>query len=172
MSDEGEIEPVSKAELGQAGEELEYLNLISTGVPPMHAAYQVGWTPAKLRRLMRDRTFATAVSEAEQMRDESIEEALFNMAHGLRVKSEDDETYVVAPDFRAVQWWLSHRRPEQWWDSKGGPQNTTITVSVEVKDLARETILATLTGDPDAIRALQPGGIIDVEEVEDVDGDS
>lgn len=168
-----ELEPISSAELGQAAEELEFLNLIASGTPPLHACYQTGWTPAKLRRLMRDRSFASAVTEAEEMRDEGIEKGLYDMARGLKVQGEDgDDIYQVAPDFRAVQWWLSHRRPEKWWGDKGQAGNTTVTISVEVKEMARDTILATLTSDPDAIRALQPGGIIEADVIEDDDEDS
>ena len=133
----------------------EFLGLVREGVGPFHAAIQVGWTPAYAKKLAKDDLdFAELVVAAEEERDETIEETLYSMARNKH--------------FGAVQLWLFNKHPDRWSDKKYIEVRTE-GVMVHVIDTARETLKGFLSEAVDrraAIAALQPGGVLDVEEAD------
>ena len=133
-----------------------FLTAIASGTPPLHAAIEVDWSPAQMRAALADKDFAQAVADATDRRDEIIERKLFRLAK--------------KGNMPAIQFWLLNRRPERWADVKRIEKHSTHQVSVAVIDATRESVLATLKEalqSGGGIAELQPGGIIDVEVVED-----
>lgn len=133
----------------------EFLGLIRDGIMPTHAAIQVNWTPAELRKMLKaDHDFAELVAAAEEERDETIEETLYQMAK--------------AKHFGALQLWLFNKRAERWSD-KRYVEVRTEGVMVHVIDTAKDALKETLLGAVDRraiIAALQPGGVLDVVEAD------
>lgn len=131
-----------------------FLTSIAGGTPPLHAAVEVGWSPAQMRAALNEKDFAAAVADAADQRDEVIERRLYKLAK--------------KGNMPAIQFWLLNRRPERWADVKRIEKHSTHQVSVAVIDATRESVLATLKQAlaGSGIAALQPGGIIDVEEVD------
>jgi hypothetical protein len=71
------------AEYASPDEVLEFLEKVQHGAGHLNAAYAVGWSPAKLRRLMSDTEFVEALNTAETQLIESIEEKAVDLAlHG------------------------------------------------------------------------------------------
>lgn len=133
----------------------EFIGKIRDGIMPFHAAIEVGWTPAQMRRLIKDDLdFAELLNAAEEQRDEVVEESLYQMATNKH--------------FGAIQLWLFNKHPDKWSDKKYIEVRTE-GVMVHVIDTARETLKGFLAEAVDrraAIAALQPGGVLDVEEAD------
>lgn len=134
----------------EAKQHEDFFELIRSGVRPLHAAVEVGWSPAKFRRLMRDQEFAELMATAEEMLDETIEESLYQQA--------------VKGNFRAQQMWLLNRKGNTWRDVRhiSIERNETLEVGVvlSVKEAAAELLRTQGVG------ALQPGGGLDVIDAE------
>jgi hypothetical protein len=144
-----------KAELTErdAREQERFFALLSDGARPLHAAVEVGWSPAKLRRLTRDPEFAELMATAEEMLDETIEESLYQSA--------------LKGNFRAQQMWLLNRQGKKWRDVRhiqiDQRQTLEVGVVLGVKQAAAELLRS------NGIAALQPGGALDPLDVESVE---
>lgn len=129
--------PMSDREAKELG---EFLEDIRVGTGPFNAALAVGWSPAKIRRLMKDTEFLELMDHASELQLESIEKTLHQMAE--------------KGHFKAIQMVLHNRRSGQWRDIKHIQieKNETLDVGVVVSvkqaaiDMLREQ----------GVEALQP----------------
>ena len=130
-----------------------FLELIADGVGPISAGIEVGWSPAKTKRMMKDTEFAELVSFAQDQTIESVEKAMVDQAKKGNV--------------RAGQFFLLNRAPDRWRDVKHiqVDQNTQLDVGVIVG--VKEGVLEALRAG--GIKSLQPAR--DVIEADVVDGD-
>lgn len=143
-----------------AEQQQEFLDLIRRGVGQLNAAIQVGWTPAKLRRLLKEESFADLVFLAEESLIEDIEEAVYTAA-----KAGNSTAYKMV---------LYNRRPDKWRDVRHIQVEKSDRLEVDVVVGVKEGILASLR--EGGIAALQPGGVLDavstdITEVEPVEAD-
>lgn len=83
-------------------ETMVFMEDVRTGTGPMNAAIAVGWSPAKLKRLMQDPGFADLLDVARERRLETVEKTLWELAQGGH--------------FKAIQMVLYNERSEQWRD--------------------------------------------------------
>lgn len=137
-----------------------FLELVADGTGPLNAGLEVGWSPSKTRRLMRDREFAEMVEIAEDQTIESVEKDLVNAAHRGNV--------------RAIQFYLLNRAPERWKDVRHLEVKQTGQLEIGVIHGVKNAALELLQ--EKGIEALQPGGaldadVIDAEVVEDGEGE-
>lgn len=133
---------------------IEFFEKLKLGVPAIHAAFDVGWSPGKLNRLLRDKEFKAEMELAEVYRDEAVELVLYQKA--------------VAGHTESVKMWLENRLPDRWADKKRLEVQHSGGVAIGLIDATTAGLRAFLSESPDAIAALGPGGVLDVEEV-DVD---
>jgi hypothetical protein len=140
----------------EAVQHQQFFDLLRTGVRPIHAAVEVGWSPAKLRQLMKDRDFTELMHIAEEMLDETVEESLYHTA--------------LKGNFRAQQMWLLNRQGKRWRDVRHIEVNSTerleVGVVLGVKQAAAELLRS------QGVSAFQPGGELDIVDAEVVDDDS
>jgi len=139
----------------EAEEHQKFFELVRTGVRPIHAAVEVGWSPAKLRTLMKRPDFMELIDVAENMLDETVEEALYNSA--------------LKGNFRAQQMWLLNRQGKKWRDVRhievNSRERLEVGVVLGVKQAAAELLRS------EGVAALQPGSNLDIEDAEIVDED-
>lgn len=137
----------------EAEQHQQFFDLLRTGVRPIHAAVEVGWSPAKLKQLMKDREFMELMDMAEEMLDETVEESLLQSA--------------LKGNFRAQQMWLLNRQRAKWRDVRHIEVNSTerleVGVVLGVKQAAAELLRS------EGVAALQPGGELDIVDAEVVD---
>lgn len=135
----------------------DFMEQVKLGVPAIHACFDVGWTVSRLNKLMRDKDFRNEVEECCTYRDEAVELVLYQKA--------------IAGHTDSVKMWLENRLPDRWADKKRLEVQHSGGVAVAHIDATTEALKALLI-DPltrgEAVAALGPGGILDVEEV-DVD---
>jgi len=127
-----------------------FLEAVRCGTGPTNAAIAVGWSPAKLRRLQSDPEFAELLNIARERRLESYEETL----HGL----------AVAGHFRALQMVLFNERSERWKDVRHIQVSRNDTLDVGVVVSVKNSVLELLQ--QHGVEAFQPGGALDVVDVE------
>lgn len=168
MADDEDINPdegmdpiagLSTREVNEMARRQLFLELVGGGTPHLHAAVQVGWSPAQMRAALSSRDFAVLVMDAEEMRDEVIERRLYRLAR--------------KGNLEAIKMWLYNRRGQRWSDTKKIEARVTGHIGVAAMEGAREAVLASLRqalSSGQGLAALQPGGIIDVEEVTDDGG--
>lgn len=116
-------------------EQMRFFELVRSGVRPLHAAHELGWSPAKLRKMMRDRDFADLAATAEEMVDESVEQSLYAAA--------------TKGNVRAQQFWLLNRRSDKWRDVRHLEVQSTHQLDVQQIEGVKAGVLA----------ALQQGGV-------------
>lgn len=134
-------------------EKLDFLAKVQAGIPILHAALDVGWSPSKLSRLMRDRDFSEQIDTMETYRDESVELVLHQKA--------------VQGHTESIKMWLERRQPDRW-----GPPAQRVAVqhsgglAVAVIDATREAVRALIAEDRGSVHALGPGGVLDIEDAD------
>lgn len=127
-----------------------FLELIADGVPPMLAGCEVSWTPRQTERNLRDPVFAEMVEAAMDRSIDSIELAM----HRLAKKG----------NLGAMQMILYNRRPDRWKDLRRIEVKTETNVTITEIQAARYTAIELLRSH--GVAALQPGGALDVIDVE------
>lgn len=129
-----------------------FLEDLRVGVGPLNAAIAVGWSPAKLERMMKDPSFAELVNMAQEQLLESIEETLHKMAQGGH--------------FKALQMVLLNKRPTVWRDIKHIQIEQTTSLDVGVVVSVKQAAIELLR--ERGVAALQPA-VLDVESSERTD---
>ena len=142
---------LAPAEQRLEDERLKFCALVKQGVPEMEAAVSVGWTRVKLKRELRDPTFAELVAVSELQRDGAVEKIAYEMA-------------TIRRDKDMVKWWLNNRQPDRWADRRQVDISGSVQVPVHITLGVRDGIRALLEDDPAQIAALMPGGALDVIE--------
>jgi hypothetical protein len=111
-------------------ETFTFLEEIRVGTGPINAGVAVGWSPAKVRRLLNDPDFAELVSTAKERLHEDIEATVYRLAKNGHVK--------------AIQMVLYNERSEKWKDVRhiNVQQHSTLDIGVveSVKTAARELL--------------------------------
>lgn len=134
-----------------------FLDRVSAGVPPRLAAIEVGWTPGRLRNLMKDRGWAILVEEAGMLVNDSVEAVLVEKA----LKGYE----------WAVKLWLFNRQPDRWREQKHVKVESTEDVSPSViaatREAVREGILAAVMGGREGVATVQRAAI-EARVVDDV----
>ncbi len=92
------------SDLRRIMEREQFLELVASGVRPLRAGIEVGWSPHKTRRELKDPDFAELVSLAEDQLIEDIEATLFAQAK--------------RGNMTAIQMVLYNKRPDEWRDVK------------------------------------------------------
>lgn len=130
-----------------------FLELVADGVGIVSAGIEVGWSPAKTKRMVKEPEFAELVGFAQDQTIESVEKAVVDAAKKGNV--------------RAAQFFLLNRAPDRWRDVKHiqVDQNTQLDVGVIVG--VKEGVLEALRAG--GIKSLQPAR--EVIETDVVDGD-
>jgi hypothetical protein len=132
---------------------LEFLEALSNGVGQLNAALAVGWSPKKLRDLMRDNEFLDMMEESRIRGVETIEQKVFELASRGNLAAATLYLYCQAPD----RGW---RPPAQRVSV-----SSQTTVKVELVEGAKQAVMEQLRAG--GVKALQPGGPLD--EIEDAD---
>lgn len=134
-----------------------FLELIRSGAGPLNAGVEVGWSPAKVRRLQADPSMVELIDIARDRQLESIEETLNRMAKDGH--------------FKAIQMVLFNRRPERWRDIKHISVEQHGTLDIGVVHSVKQAALELLRDR--GVQALQPAAvqreIIEAEVIEDGD---
>lgn len=142
---------MTSAELRNIEECTRFLELIRSGVGPLNAGLEVGWSPAKTRRMLKQPDFAELVSDANDQLDENIQGALARAAQN--------------GNMTAIQMWLYNRRPEEWRDVKRIEVHNQTEISIGVVASVKQAAAELLR--EHGPRALQPGGMIDAEVIDE-----
>lgn len=132
---------------GSVAEHEHFFQLVSMGTPPDLAAFEVQWTPRKLKELMRDPDFKDLLKVAQRMRDDYVERALYEQAR--------------KGNMVAIQIVLFNRRAEDFRDVKRIEVHTDHKVEIGFTRATVDAVKELLASvDP---TALQIGGAIDTE---------
>jgi len=137
----------------------KFLEYVRVGHGQLNAAIAVGWTPYKLRQLLKDEAFASLVDEVKERRTESIEEVVYAKAlEGTRW---------------AVEMYLFCQAPERGWRPPATRIDVTKTQRVEGQLVVSVVEGARQLLEAHSVAALQPGGALDgpIEEAEIVEPD-
>ena len=133
------------------GREL-FVELVASGVAPINAGIQVGWTPRQLKKELSDADFKELVDAAAERLIGSVEETLVAVAKRGNVA--------------AITLFLFNRAPDRWRDVKRIEIKNDVTISLgmvaSVKQGALELLREQGVG---AIQALE-SPIIDAEIIE------
>jgi len=139
-------------------ERIEFLEKVKLGIPPVHAAFDIGWSMSKLAKLMKDKDFREEFEDNVSYRDQAVVQVLYQKA--------------ISGHTESVKMWLENRLPDEWADKKRVEVQHSGGVAVGLIDATREGLRAFLA-DPEtrsqAIAALAPGGVLDVEAEDDND---
>lgn len=139
----------------QSADTLMFLEALSCGRGQLKSALSVGWSPHKLRTLMKNPEFIELMDEARVMSIETIEERVYDLADRGNLAAATLVLYCQAAD----RGW---RPPAQ-----RVAVSTQSTVKIELVEGAKAAVMEQLrAGD---IKALQPGGALDIEDAEVVD---
>lgn len=105
------------AEFREITDPMRIAELVAEGVRPLNAALEVGWSPSRLTREMKDPEFADLIEAAEMQATGQVEHALFIRARNGNVP--------------AAMFWLLNRDPDRWRDIKRIEikQDTTVTIN-------------------------------------------
>src|SRR3954470_11349202 len=134
----------------------QFIEQIACGVAPVNAGIAVGWSPAHVRKLMKDEEFLDIIRGAQERANGTVEESLFNRA--------------VAGNVAAMQMWLFNREPDRWRDIKRIEVRSEHRVTVAAVESVKSGVLELLREQGvGAMQALNSGEIIDAEVVDDVD---
>jgi hypothetical protein len=107
-----------------------FIESVRGGTGPLNAAIEVGWTPAALKRRMKDPEFVELVELARERRLESIETTLYQMAE--------------RGHFKAIQMVLYNERAHRWKDvrhlSVTRSETLDVGIVVSVKEAAKQLL--------------------------------
>lgn len=127
-----------------------FLEALRCGVGPTNAGIAQGWSPAKLRRILRDPETAELVAIAREQRLEGYEETLHNLA--------------VGGHFKALQMVLFNERSERWKDVRHIQMTANTQLDVGVVVSVKQSVAELIR--ENGVGALQAGGALDVIDVE------
>lgn len=131
---------------------LDFFELIADGAGPLNAALAVGWTPRKLRELSKNPEFAEMMLECQERCIESIEQKARELAR--------------KGNMTAIQLVLFCQAPERGW--RPPTQRVAVSQNIQVKhevvEAAKAAVLHAI--DQRGVKALQPGGLDDIEEAD------
>lgn len=125
-----------------------FLTDVRSGTGPLNAGIAVGWSPAQVRRLMKDPDFAQLVDDSREQLHESIESTLYRIAEAGNIK--------------AIQMVLYNKRSDEWKDVRHIEVQRNETLEVGVVLSVKQA----------AVEMLREGGVaalqspIDVESTE------
>jgi len=142
---------MSDTQLREIEECTRFLELVRMGVGPLNAGLEVGWSPAKTRRMLKQQEFGDLVADANDQLDENIQAALARAAQN--------------GNMTAIQMWLYNRRPEEWRDVKRIEVHNQTEVSIGIVASVKQAAAELLR--EHGPKALQPGGVIDAEVVDE-----
>lgn len=134
-----------------AAEKMEFLDLVKRGIPRLHAAVDVGWTPRRLSLLLANQEFHELVTTYESYIDDKVEKVLLDKALGGNMD--------------AVKMWLLNRKKDKWADKREISVSGEVTVAAVVIEGTVGGLRAMLESqqNPDVVQALTPGGSLDAE---------
>jgi hypothetical protein len=132
-------------------EKVEFLELVKKGIPRLHAAVDVGWTPRRLSLLLANAEFNELVRMFESYIDDEVQMVLLRKAR--------------EGNMDAVRMWLNNRKKEEWADKREiniSGEVTVAAVVIEGTVGGLRRMLESAQG-PDVAEALMPGGSMDAE---------
>lgn len=144
-----EVEPDSIAAL-ELHEKKLFLEKLQGGYGPHRAGQSIGWSPQHTDVVMRDPDMIQLIQIIGDMLDEDVERGMYIAARSGNVT--------------AGTFWLLNRRKENWKDTKRIVIERTETVSIEMVHSVKQSALELLQAA--GVRALQPGGALDVIDVD------
>lgn len=137
-----------------------FLSLVAQGVAEPNAAFEVDWSPFKLRKILKDPEFRDLIRDARDRCDGDVQKAV--------------HTAALKGNVSAQSLWLFNRQPALWRDVKRIEIRQDTTISIGAVNSYKEAALQLLREQGvGAIQALGPGStIIEVEARDDdvVDG--
>jgi hypothetical protein len=124
-----------------------FIELIAVGCHPVNAGIQVGWSPAKTKKQMKDAEFNDIVTGALERANATVEEALYAKA--------------ISGNVSAIQMWLFNREPDRWRDVKRIEVRSEHRVQVGMVESVKVGVLELLrTQGVGQMQALEAGEII------------
>lgn len=129
-------------------EKRQFLDRLAQGYGPDVAGGAIGWSPHRIKQILRDPDMQQLMKLVDSRLDQNVVRAMYLAA--------------VTGNVTAGQFWLLNRRPEEWRDTKKIVVERNERVSIEVIHSVKQGALELLQ--EAGIRALQPGGVIDVDE--------
>lgn len=130
-----------------------FVELVARGVSAVNAAIEVGWTPWRLKQMMKNEEFADILRGAHDRANGTVEEALYNRA--------------IAGNVSAMQMWLFNREPDRWRDVKRIEVRSDHRVSVTAVESVKTGVLELLREHGvAALQALEQGDIVDAEIID------
>lgn len=108
-----------------------FLLSVADGVPDDNAGYEVGWTPARLRRELADPDFREMVTAAKDRAIGTVEKALFDLA-------------TKGKNLGAMQMVLYNLRADKWKDVRRIEVKNEHTVNGQIVVSTREAIMGHL----------------------------
>ncbi len=140
------------AEERLAEQKEEFLEKVKRGIPRLHAAVDVGWTPRRLSLLLANAEFFELVTTYEECINDEVEMVLLQKA-------------LAGGNMEAIKMWLLNRRPERWADKREVNISGEVVVAQVIVDGTREGLRAMLESPQgaDIVAALTPGGALDAE---------
>lgn len=149
---------LSPADIRDHAKRLEFCEMIRNGVPEVEAAVAVSWTRTRLKKELRDPTFAEMVSVAELQRDGAIEKVAYDKALG--------------GDKEMIKFWLVNRQSERWAERKQVDISGRVQVPVHITVGVRDGLKALLSETDGAeIAQLQAALHEEIEEAEVISDD-
>jgi len=139
-----------------ADDKLNFLQHLAGGVRPLTAALAVGWSPHKLRQVMKDPEFQELVDMAGEISIEAMEQKVYEL--GLRGNLSAATLFLYSH--------ASHRgwRPP----TQRVAVESSKTVKVEIVEGAKAAAIALM--ERHGVKALQRGGALDAIEASSSDG--
>lgn len=102
----------------------QFLNGVARGTPPLLAGIEVGWTPARYRKVMADKEFAALVNDAHLVLDARVENVILQKA--------------LAGVEWAVKLYAFNRMKHEWKDVRHIDVTHTLDMPQHVIAAARE----------------------------------
>jgi hypothetical protein len=144
-----EVEPNTIAAL-ELEEKKKFLTNLQMGYGWQRAGQIIGWSPYHTEQVMKDPDIIQLLQIIEDMKDEDVERALYIAARSGNVT--------------AASFWLLNRRKERWKDTKRIVVERDEKISIEVLHSVKQSALELLQAA--GVKALQPGGALDVIDVD------
>lgn len=138
--------PTSNGNAQEIAEITEFLEKMLDGWGPLTAGQSIGWSPRKTNQMMVRPEIRELVEVVQDCKDESIERAFFRTG--------------LSGNVTAQLAWLYNRKPHMWKDTKRVVVQRDEKISVEVIHSVKQSALELIR--EAGVRALQPGGAIDV----------